>query len=80
MKDENKIIVTNEKNERLEGELIFEFSENGDDYVVYGIGDTMYVAKYNENHELFPVGDDEWPLIEKIIEDYFDNLGEDVDS
>lgn len=75
---DNKIIVKDEKGKDIEGEILFTFEANGDDFILYSINDEAYAAKIDEAGNLTPVEEDEWKLVEKIYNEFLeDSNGED---
>ncbi len=75
----SSIIVTDENNQTHEGKIIFSFEENGDEYVIYELKDQVFGAKVDNNNNLTAINDDEWPLVEKIYNQYL-NDNEDHDK
>lgn len=73
---DNRISIELENGKTVEGEILFEFEENGDDFVAYVIEETIYVAKYDEDGKLFPIAEDEWPLVEKIVNSFLEDMEE----
>ena len=71
--EEKKIYVTDDKGNQIEGEIVFSFEANGDDFVIYQIKDEAFCAKVDEKNQLSPVQEDEWPLVEKIFNEYMEN-------
>ena len=65
--NENIIEIKTEDGKTLEGEILFTFEANGDDFIVYAVGDQPYPYKIDEHKNLTPVKEDEWPLVEKIF-------------
>lgn len=76
---ERTIVVKDENGKTLEGEILFTFEANGDDFVLYAIEDQVFAAKVTEENELMPIEEDEWKLVEKIYNEYMEDLedGED---
>ena len=73
-KDENIIEIKTEDGKTLEGEILFTFEANGDDFILYGINDEVFAAKIDEYKNLSQVEKDEWPLVEKIFNQYMEEL------
>ncbi len=65
-----KIIIKDGDDQMREGEIIFSFSENGDQYIIYELDNQAFGAKIDENNHLHAIDDDEWPLVEKIYNQY----------
>lgn len=65
-----QIIIKDEKGNIKEGKIIFSFTENGDEYVIYQLDEQAFAAKIDENNDLYAIDDDEWPLVEKIYNQY----------
>lgn len=72
--EERKINVTLENGKTVEGEILFTFEANGDDFVLYEINSEVFAAKVDENNNLSPVEEDEWPHVEKIFNQYMEDL------
>ncbi len=69
--NEDKIIeVVLENGNKVEGEILFTFEANGDDFILYELDKKLFAAKVNEQGELKPVEKDEWDLVEKVYLDY----------
>ena len=73
---DRKIIITNEKGKKEEGKVLFTFSENGDDFIIYELKDRTYAAKFKDEGHLVAVEDDEWKIVNKVFKDYQDSLEE----
>lgn len=74
---DNKIIIKDEKGNDVEGEIIFTFEANGDEFILYGINDEAFAAKIDEEGNLSPVEEDEWKLVEKIYNEFLEEEEED---
>lgn len=74
------IIVKDEKGNELEGKIIFTFEANGDDFILYEINNEAFAAKMSEEGELSPVQEDEWKLVEKIYNEYMEDLEEEEED
>lgn len=72
--DERKIEVKLENGKVAEGEILFTFEANGDNFVLYAIKEEVFAAKVDENNNLSPVEKDEWPYVEKIFNQYMEEL------
>ena len=72
--EERKIEVKLENGKSAEGEILFTFEANGDNFVLYSINEEVFAAKIDENNNLFPVEQDEWPHVEKIFNQYMEEL------
>lgn len=77
---DNRITIELENGKTVEGEILFEFEENGDDFVAYVIDETIYVAKYDEDGKLFPIAEDEWTLVEKIVNSFLEDMEEEEEE
>ena len=78
--EEAKIWIKTEDGKKLEGEILFHFEANGDDFVLYTIGDDVFPYKIDENKNLSEINEDEWPLVEKIFKQFIEEQeGEDGD-
>lgn len=64
------IFITDKNNQKHEGSILFSFEENGDEYVIYELNNQAFAAKVDNNNNLFPIEEDEWPLVEKIYEQF----------
>lgn len=71
-----KIYITTEDGKELEGEILFTFDANGDDFVFYVLegSEEVNVSKVNEEGALSPVEEDEWKLLEKVFEEYQEDM------
>ncbi len=78
--EDKKIEVKTEDGKILEGEILFTFEANGDDFVLYQINDEVFAAKIDEHKNLRQVEEDEWPLVEGIFNDYMDELEDEEDE
>lgn len=74
--EESKVIVWDEKGEKHEGEILFTFEANGDNFVLYSLGENAFAAKIDGENKLSSVNKDEWPLIEKIYNEWLEEQGE----
>lgn len=74
--ENQKIYITNEEGKELEGEILFTFEANGDDFVFYLLEGTeeVNVSKMDEEGNLKPVEEDEWKLLEKVFEEYQEDM------
>lgn len=72
--DENKILITTEDNKQVEGTILLHFEANGDDFVLYELKDRVHAAKIDGNNNLSPVEEDEWPLVEKIYNEFMEEV------
>ncbi|NQZ29053.1 MAG: DUF1292 domain-containing protein [Mycoplasmatales bacterium] len=81
--DEDRIIeITLENGEKVEGEILFTFEANGDDFVLYEVQEELFAAKVDEQGQLKPIEEDEWSLVEKVYEEYqetYEEEGEEVE-
>lgn len=71
-----KIYITTEDGKEVEGEILFTFDANGDDFVFYLLdgSDEVNVSKVDEEGQLKPVEEDEWKLLEKVFEEYQEDM------
>lgn len=72
--DVNKLYVTDESGKEIEMEIMFTFSENGKNYVVYfnpeddDENTDLFVSCYDEEGNLYPVEtEEEWDMIDEIV-------------
>ena len=72
------IVVTTEDGKKLEGQIVFTFEANGDDFVLYEINDEVFAAKVDEEGNLAEVEEDEWKLVEKVYKEWLEE--EDADE
>ncbi len=77
--EDKKIEVKTEDGKTLQGEILFTFEANGDDFILYEINEEVFAAKIDDNKELRQVEEDEWPLVEKIFNQFMEDL-EDEDA
>lgn len=77
---DTRIFVTTEDGKKLEGEIIFTFEANGDDFVLYQIGDEVFAGKVDEENNLSEVEEDEWKLVEKVYQEWLEESGDDEDE
>lgn len=71
---ERTIVITDDDGQEKEGQIIFSFEANGDEFVLYEIEDAAYAAKIEDDGSLRPVEEDEWKLVEKIYAEYIEDL------
>lgn len=76
-KIDTSIFVTTEDGKKLEGEIVFTFEANGDDFVLYQINDEIHAAKVDEENNLTQLEEDEWKLVEKIYTEWLDEQEDD---
>lgn len=77
---DTRIYVTTEDGKKLEGEIVFTFEANGDDFVLYQIGDEVFAGKVDEENNLSEVEEDEWKLVEKVYQEWLEEAGEQEDE
>ena len=77
---DTRIFVTTEDGKKLEGEIVFTFEANGDDFVLYQIGDEVFAGKVDEENNLSEVEEDEWKLVEKVYQEWLEESGDDEDE
>lgn len=70
---ERAIFIIDKNNQKREGEILFSFEENGDEYVIYELDNQVFGAKVDQKNDLFPIEEDEWPLVEKIYEQFLND-------
>lgn len=70
------IVVTTEEGKKLEGQIVFTFEANGDDFVLYEINDEVFAAKVDEEGNLAEVEEDEWKLVEKVYKEWLEEEDE----
>lgn len=75
-KIDTSIFVTTEDGKKLEGEIVFTFEANGDDFVLYEINNEIHAAKVDEENNLTQLEEDEWKLVEKIYTEWLDEQEE----
>lgn len=71
---ERTIIVKDKNDNNMEGQIIFTFEANGDNFVLYELNEEAFAAKVNEEGTLTPVMEDEWKLVEKIYNEYMEDM------
>ncbi len=77
IEEDRTIEITLDDGTKAEGEILFTFEANGDDFVLYELKEELFGAKINEEGELKPIAKDEWSLVEKVYEEYKENFEED---
>lgn len=77
---EKTILIKTENGQTLEGTILFTFEANGDNFVLYKIGDKVHSAKVDEEGNLTPVLEDEWKLVEKVYNQYLEENNEEDDE
>ncbi len=78
IEQEKLVNVTLKDGSIVEGEILFTFEANGDDFVLYGIDEEVFAAKINEEDNLSQIEEDEWPLVEKVFNEYIETLDDEV--
>ena len=73
---DRKIIVKDKDGKDIEGNILFTFEANGDDFVLYEINNEAFAGKVDENGNLSKIEDDEWALVEKIYNEYMEEKEE----
>lgn len=63
---------------KVEGLLEMTFEANGDEYVIYSIDNTAYGARIREDDTLVAIEEDEWPLIEKLFNEYMEKKNDNI--
>ncbi len=82
MLEENQMIVTNAEGEESVCEILFTHEHEGKNYVVFEFLDShevsaaLYVAGETEDEGSFSdiETDEEWDMLDKVLQAYFDNL------
>jgi len=74
--NERTITVTLDNGSTIDGEVLFTFELNGDNFILYEIDEKLYAARIDEEDNLSPINNDEWPMIEKIYNDYIEEQEE----
>ncbi len=81
MEKDREIEVKLKDGSTAKGEILFTFEANGDDFVLYAINDEVFASKVDEENNLSPVEEDEWPLVEKVFNEFMEEMeGEDEAS
>lgn len=76
----NVLTITMEDGKVIDANILFTFNENGDQYIVYEIEHetdneieyVAYAAKLNDDNSIEQVNEDEWPIIEKIFNEWME--------
>lgn len=76
----NVLTITLEDGQVIDANVLFTFEENGDQYIIYEIehevdGEIEYVAyaaKINDDNSITQISEDEWPIIEKIFNEWME--------
>ncbi|MBN2300682.1 MAG: DUF1292 domain-containing protein [Acholeplasmataceae bacterium] len=84
MLEENQMVVTNAEGEESVCEILFTHEHEGKNYVVFEFVDShevsaaVYVAGETEEEGTFfdIETDEEWDMLDKVLQSYFDNLDE----
>ena len=71
------ITITNADGKEIEGEVLFTFEANGDDFILYGIEEEVFAAKIDDSGNLSKVEEDEWKLVEKIYNEFMEDMEND---
>ncbi len=82
MLEENQMIVTNAEGEESVCEILFTHEHDGKNYVVFEFLDShevsaaLYVVGETEDEGSFSdiETDEEWDMLDKVLQAYFDNL------
>jgi len=74
--NERTITVTLDNGSTIDGEVLFTFELNGDNFILYEIDEKLYAARIDEEDNLSPINNDEWPMIEKIYNDFIEEQEE----
>ncbi|MCK5946053.1 MAG: DUF1292 domain-containing protein [Mycoplasmataceae bacterium] len=72
-KDESLIEIKTQDGKTIQGEILFHFEANGDNFVLYEAEEQLFAAKIDENKNLTPVEEDEWPMVEKIYNQFMED-------
>ncbi len=88
MLEENQMIVTNAEGEESVCEILFTHEHQGKNYVVFEflesheVSAAVYVAGDTEEEGTFfdIETDEEWDMLDKVLQSYFDNLDEESEE
>lgn len=80
LNNNNVLTITLEDGQVIDANVLFTFEENGDQYIIYEIehevdGEIEYVAyaaKINDDNSITQISEDEWPIIEKIFNEWME--------
>ena len=71
--NERTITITLEDGSTVDGEVLFTFELNGDNFILYELEEKIFAARIDEEDNLSQVNEDEWPMIEKIYNQYIED-------
>lgn len=74
----NVLTITLENGQIIDANIILTFKENGDQFIIYEIEEkndfneysVVYGSKIDENNLIKPIENDEWPIVEKIFNEW----------
>lgn len=78
--DNNLLTITLEDGTNVDGNILFMFEENGDQFIFYEINDTAFAAKLNPDNSLAEIADDEWELVERIFNEWMEENSDETDG
>ncbi len=80
IEESKRLLVVDEFGKEIEMEILFTFSENSKNYVVYfdpkeeSEEMTLYASVYDEEGHLYPVEtDEEWNLIDEVVGSFMED-------
>lgn len=83
--DENQITLINEDGEEQLATILFTHEENGKNYVVFELEESgdisaaRYIEGSNGEGELDDIdSEEEWEMLDELVEQYFDQLDDDI--
>jgi len=75
VEEDRRLVITDEKGNEIEMEIMFTFEKDGKNYVVYhdpskeGEMMDVFASIYDDQGNLFPIeSDEEWEMIEEMLE------------
>ena len=85
--EDRKLVVVDEEGKEIEMEIILTFDDKGKNYVVYydpndkSEETPIYASIYDEEGRLYPVEtDEEWSMIDEVVNCYLDDIEEGADA
>ncbi|MCR8613162.1 MAG: DUF1292 domain-containing protein [Mycoplasma sp.] len=78
--DERKISIELDDGAKKEGIIIFTFHNDDFEYILYELDDFAYAAKITSDNALLPIDDDEWNLIEKIYDEFQEEMEKGIEN
>ena len=73
---DKKIIITDETGKKVEGTIVFTFEANGENFVIYELGNNSHASKIDQEGNLRPIEEDEWKYVENIYNEYIETQEE----